>query len=122
MSDFKLSLTEADYLLSPRAVRERAKAVFTYTQAGKGHFTFHAENFKPAVQYVMDVIHKNYPGGKIPFHSRWGHFRAGGVERADSLRAKLANTEPLEKARVMLDLVITSVLLDAGAGKDWSYY
>ena len=28
---------------------------------------------------------------------------------------------PLERARAKLDLVITSVLLDAGAGADWKY-
>ena len=27
----------------------------------------------------------------------------------------------MERARIKLDLVITSVLLDAGAGKDWKF-
>lgn len=122
MNDLDLTLAQTDYLLSPRAIRDRAKAVFTYTQNGKGLFAFHADKFKSTVAYVMEVIHKNYPGGKIPFHSRWGHFRAGGVDRAALLNARLQNTDPLEKARVQLDLVITSVLLDAGAGPGWAYH
>ncbi|MBX3021168.1 MAG: DUF1688 family protein [Bdellovibrionales bacterium] len=121
MSDLRLSLTELNYLLSPQAVRERAKTVFTFTQGGHGSFIFRPENFKSTVAYVMDVIHKNYPSGKIPFHSRWGHFRAGGIDRAAALKQRLSNVEPLERARVELDLVITSVLLDAGAGASWQY-
>ncbi|PMU96171.1 DUF1688 family protein, partial [Pseudomonas sp. GP01-A4] len=65
--------------------------------------------------------HKNYPSLDIPFHSRWGHFRVGKIDRVKDLDAKLSNLDAMERARVKLDLVITSVLLDAGAGAAWSF-
>lgn len=121
MSDLPLTVPEIDFLLSPRAIRERAQDVFQLTREGGGHFQFNPDKFKPAVDYVLATIQKNYPQGNIPFHSRWGHFRAGGVDRASKLDERLKNADPFEKARARLDLVITSVLLDAGAGAAWSY-
>ncbi|MBX9769273.1 MAG: URC4/urg3 family protein, partial [Bdellovibrionales bacterium] len=63
---------------------------------------------------------------KIPFHSRWGHFRVGNIDRPAKFDSQVkavlgAKADPMELARTKLDLVITSVLLDAGAGADWSY-
>jgi hypothetical protein len=68
---------------------------------------------------VLDVTRENYPDLDIPFHSRWGHFRAGGVDRVKELDEKLAGLDRFERARRKLDLVIPSVLLDAGAGPAW---
>lgn len=122
MSELGLSAAETDYLLTPRAIRERAQAVFDFTQSGKGAFVFTEGRMKPTVGYVLEVIQKNYPGGDIPFHSRWGHFRAGGVNRAAWLKEHTQKMDAMERARTELDLVITSVLLDAGAGAAWSYH
>ncbi len=110
-----------DYLLSPKAIRESTKAIYDYTVAGKGYFNIHMEKLNPCVDYVLVVIKENYPTLDIPFHSRWGHFRAGGVNRENILNQRIVHNEPLEKARCKLDLVITSVLLDAGSGPKWSY-
>ena len=110
-----------DYLLSPLAIRERTKNLLDYTESGKGYFNVHMEKLNPCVDYVLAVIKENYPTLEIPFHSRWGHFRAGGVNREIILNENLKSTEALEKARCKLDLVITSVLLDAGSGPEWSY-
>ena len=118
-----IDLTQAqiDYLLSPKAIRDRAQKIFELTQNGSGHFSFHEEKLKPTVDYVLAVIKEKYPDLKIPFHSRWGHFRAGGIDRAKKLSQELGHLSPMEKARTQLDLVITSVLLDAGAGAEWKY-
>lgn len=121
-SDLKLSQDQVDYLFSTKAIRDRAKSIFEYTKAGKGHFEINEDRFQPTVKYVLDVIAKNYPKGDIPFHSRWGHFRAGGVNRPAQFKKQLATLTPLERARTELDLVITSVLLDAGAGAKWKYF
>jgi hypothetical protein len=116
-----LTQQQIDFLLSPKAIRERTKKIFDLTTAGKTHFEFHPEKLKPTVDYVLSVIKKNYPDMKIPFHSRWGHFRVGKIDRVKTLDEKLAKFDSLEKARVKLDLVITSVLLDAGAGATWKF-
>ncbi len=116
-----LTAAQIDYLLSPEAIRDRAKQIFDLCQKGQTHFKFHADQLKATVDYVLSVIEKNYPDKKIPFHSRWGHFRVGGVDRAQLFSDQLSPLDKLEKARSQLDLVITSVLLDAGAGAGWKY-
>ncbi|CAM9705142.1 unnamed protein product [Heterosigma akashiwo] len=74
----------------------------------------------------MDI---NYPGNAadIPFHSRFRHFEAGGIDRVEQVinhtRANnihLTNNRVL-RCRRLIDLAVTSVLLDAGAGDAWKY-
>lgn len=113
---------DLDFLLSPMAIRQSAEAIFDLTKNGKTHFNYHPEKFDGVVDYVVEVIRANYPTLDIPFHSRWGHFRPGGINRVtEQLLPKISGLDPLEQARVKLDLVITSVLLDAGAGAEWKY-
>lgn len=121
MSEIRLKPAQVDYLLSPAAIRDRAKTVFDYTAGGRGSFGYHPEKMKDTVKYVLQVIREQYPDLRIPFHSRWGHFRAGGVDRAAKLREKIKKLDKMEQARIQLDLVITSVLLDAGAGPNWRF-
>lgn len=116
-----LTSAQVEYLLQPVAIRERASRLLELTKAGKTSFQFHPEKLKSTVDYVLSVIHKKYPDLNIPFHSRWGHFRAGGIDRAEMFNSLFERFDSLEKARSKLDLVITSVLLDAGAGAEWSY-
>lgn len=114
---------DLDFLLSPAAIRQSAEAIFDLTKNGKTNFTYHAEKFDEVVDYVIEVIKENYPTLEIPFHSRWGHFRPGGINRvAELLDPKIKNLDSMEQARVKLDLVITSVLLDAGAGAEWKFF
>lgn len=121
MNELNLSADELDFLLSPAAIRDRAGAIFDLCRNGKTAFEYHPERLQPTVDFVLQVIRKNYPDLRIPFHSRWGHFRAGGVDRAAALDDALKSYDAMERARIKLDLVITSVLLDAGAGDPWSY-
>lgn len=113
---------DLDYLLSPLAIRERSLKIFEASVGGRTHFAYHAEKLDAVVDYVIDVIRTNYPDLQIPFHSRWGHFKVGGIDRVAELEKRLAGLSPEERTRVKLDLVIASVLLDAGAGDRWSYH
>ncbi|MES2768860.1 MAG: URC4/urg3 family protein [Bdellovibrionota bacterium] len=124
LSDQKIILTDEqiDFLLSPKAIRERTKKIFDLTREGKTHFIYHPEKMDATVNYVLQVIKKNYPLMDIPFHSRWGHFRVGKIDRVKRLDETLSRLDALEKARTKLDLVITSVLLDAGAGAAWKFF
>ncbi|MBY0517234.1 MAG: URC4/urg3 family protein [Bacteriovoracaceae bacterium] len=114
-------MSNLDYLLSPKIIRDGAKKVFEASVQGKTHFVIHPERLNFTLEYVLETIRQNYPDLKIPFHSRWGHFRPGGEDRSKWLDAKIKELDPLERARVKLDLVIPSVLLDAGAGAPWKY-
>ncbi len=127
MNKLSLNQQQIDFLLSPQAIRERTKKIFDLATQDQTHFEYHPEKLQSTVDYVLSVIKKNYPTLEIPFHSRWGHFKVGAswenkIDRVKSLDQKLTQLDPLEKARVKLDLVITSVLLDAGAGAKWKYF
>lgn len=119
-SNIAFSQADIDYILSPQAVREKAAAMYALCCSGKTHFQYHAEQFDATVEYVIGVIKKNYPDLNIPFHSRWGHFRVGGIDRIRSLDERLP-VDAAERCRAKIDLVVTSVLLDAGAGDHWKY-
>ncbi len=115
-------MSNLDYILSPVCIRDGAKKIFDETMAGNTHFHYHEEKLGKTVDFVMETIRENYPDLKIPFHSRWGHFRPGNVDRSLWLKAKIKDLDPMEQARVKWDLVIPSVLLDAGAGAEWKYH
>ncbi len=111
-----------NYILSPRAIREKARMIFELSKIGELNFSVDESKLDLVVDYVHKTILKNYPDLNIPFHSRWGHFRANGVNRELWLNEKIKGNDVLEIARIKLDLVITSVLLDAGAGDVWKYF
>tara|TARA_R110002072_G_scaffold534_6_gene3841 strand:+ start:21482 stop:22687 length:1206 start_codon:yes stop_codon:yes gene_type:complete len=112
---------EVTYLLSPKAVRERTGLLYEKIKSGEGHFSLHEEKLGSVCDYVLEVIKENYPDLDIPFHSRWGHFKVGDIDRNKMMNEKISSFDAFEKARIKLDLVITSVLLDAGAGATWKY-
>lgn len=70
---------------------------------------------------VEQVTRAAYPDLVIPFHSRWRHFEAGGIDRKAQLDERLAGRSAAEQARAHIDLTVVSVLLDAGAGPGWHY-
>lgn len=115
-----------DYILSPLAVRDRAHQMFRWAMEGNTHFKLNLEKLDQVSDYVLEVIHENYPTLEIPFHSRKNHINAGGVSRTDWLDKKLIEIDPnmsrMERAKVQFELVVVSVLLDAGAGNSWKYH
>lgn len=121
MSEVSLSPAEIETLFSPSTIRKKAEEVHKWIQDGKGYFQFHEDKLNPTVEYVVTVMYKKYPQGPIPAHSRRGHFRAGEVDRVSEFHGKFKSDDRIERARAELDLVITSVLLDAGAGSGWTY-
>jgi hypothetical protein len=102
-------------LRSTHAIRERAAVLTQRARAGGSQwFTVHDDALESAAALVADVTRDNYPDLQIPFHSRWRHFEAGGVDRKADLLGGAG-------AQALVDLTVVSVLLDAGAGPSWSY-
>ena len=109
-------------LRNAAAVRERCAQVHSWVAAGRSqHFTLDESRLVNVAAYVADVTRAAYPDLKIPRHSRWRHFSAGGIDRWSLIVQKLAGATASERARVAIDLVMASVLLDAGAGDQWRY-
>jgi hypothetical protein len=71
--------------------------------------------------FVARVVRDRYPRLDPPVHSRWRHFAFGGRDLWRDIVATRRWPNPAATARAALDLVLTSVLLDAGAGPDWHY-
>ncbi|HEX4339913.1 MAG TPA: URC4/urg3 family protein [Polyangiaceae bacterium] len=114
---------EALYLTTPRAIRDRAEAMYALAASGKlRSFTLDEGKLGDAVDAVIDVTRAAYPDvSRIPYHARYRHFGAGGVDRLARLDAELASRSAEDRLRARVELVVTSVLLDAGAGAAWSY-
>lgn len=109
-------------LRTTEAVRDRAGQLLRRARAGESTwFEVDDAALATAVDEVVAVTRARYPNLDIPFHSRWRHFEAGGVDRKAELDARLATLDPAARARAMIDLTVVSVLLDAGAGPDWHY-
>jgi hypothetical protein len=122
------SLARADvspavaWLRTPSAIRERCHQLLDLGLAGRlTHFRVEPSRLPVVVDTVLEVTRELYPTLDIPLHSRWGHFDAGGVARVRELDERLKDATPQERARAKLDLVVVSVLLDAGSGPKWRY-
>ncbi|KAF7586632.1 hypothetical protein BBP40_008542 [Aspergillus hancockii] len=118
---------EIKYILSLQAVRERAHRVLKLAEANNlTHFDYHEDRLDATVQYVTNIIKRDYGPDKyhlIPPHGRWQHFEVGGTGRVEELRARweAAGYDKVEQARSLVDLFFVSVLLDAGAGDKWRF-
>ncbi len=112
------------WLRSPEAVRQRARQMLALAEAGElQHFTVDLDRLDAVAELVLEVTRQSYPDLQVPYHSRLRHFAAGGVDRLGRFDAALsgAGADQRERGRALFDLVVTSVLLDAGAGATWRY-
>jgi hypothetical protein len=101
-------------LLSAAAVRERGHEMLGLALAGEVEgWTVDLARLDEAAGRTAAATREAYPGLDIPFHARWRHFVAGDP--------KLPWGDKDERARAAFDLVILSVLLDAGAGPGWRW-
>jgi len=125
-SDPKHPEGAAALLRTTTAIRTRAAALLARARAGESAwFTVDDSAMTAAAAEVVKATRERSSTLRIPFHSRWRHFEAGGVNRKaqlDTLLAKQPDGDHApERARAYIDLAVVSVLLDAGAGPDWTY-
>lgn len=109
-------------LREPATIRARCASITAWVEAGESpHFTLDRGRLDDVAQLIATLTRSRFPDLKIPVHSRWRHFEAGGVDRRAELDRKLNGRSHIATARTHIDLALLSVLLDAGAGPDWSY-
>jgi len=116
----------AALLRTTTAVRQRAAALLARARAGgSAWFTVDDSAMTAAAAEVVTCTRERYSHLRIPYHSRWRHFEAGGVDRKalldQQLERQFGHAHPAERARACIDLAVVSVLLDAGAGPGWKY-
>src|SRR5690242_14624033 len=92
------------WLRMPDAVRERCNVLMGLAEQGAlPHFAFDPARLDTAAAYVAAVIRQNYPDLAIPYHARWRHFAAGGVDRWAGLAgSSLGDCDALEIARLRI--------------------
>ncbi len=112
-------MNAVDYLRSTVAVRERCNNILNAVLDGQSRcFDVDLSCLSVAANRVATLTKQRFPDGKIPYHARWRHFEAGGIDRLASL--PICN-DLKERARREIDLAVTAVLLDAGSGPAWKY-
>ncbi|HET8936038.1 MAG TPA: DUF1688 family protein [Polyangiales bacterium] len=109
-------------LRSARTIRERAGRVLASGLRGElEHFLVDEARLPEVARLVAQTTKERYPDLRVPPHSRFAHFDAGGVPRTAALERELAGLDSLERARRLTELVVVSVLVDAGAGAQWRF-
>jgi hypothetical protein len=109
-------------LLRADGVRRAAERMLMLALDGRlEDWTVDLDRLAPAANFVTAVVRERYPRLDVPVHSRWRHFVFDGRNLWDGIvvRANWKSADAV--ARAAFDLVITSVLLDAGAGAQWHY-
>jgi hypothetical protein len=109
-------------LRDPRTIRARCERILEVGLRGElNHFKIDLPKLKAAARFTAEVTRERYPSLDVPEHGRMTHFNASGVNRTAQLMAAIAHHPKAEQARLLIDVVLTSVLLDAGAGTAWHY-
>ena len=112
----------AEVLRRTSTIRERCGQLLARARAGDSRWFEVDDGHMPeAAREVAEVTRRRYPRGPIPFHSRWRHLEAGGIDRRGELLRLLGDVPPAVRGEALFDLTFVSVLLDAGAGPDWTY-
>ncbi|MFN0043603.1 MAG: DUF1688 family protein [Alphaproteobacteria bacterium] len=107
-------------LRAPATIRARSAQIFAHILSGRSeHFLADVAQLDRVAEFVIETTRASYPDLAIPYHSRWRHFETGGTERWRAIRD--AAPDAAERGRIAYDLVIPSVLLDAGAGPVWRF-
>ena len=106
-------------LNEPRTIRERCHLILTHASAGNSSlFVVNRDRLSAVVDEVVSECRANYPAGDIPVHGRFRHYDMDNIDRIGQLKSQLSK-DPLERSVALVDLVMVSVLLDAGSGPDW---
>ena len=109
-------------LLSAQAVRRAGDRVLQLALGtGLDDWTVDLDRLSITADFVADVIKQRYPSLDVPVHSRWRHFVLEGHDLWAALARDARWNSAEARARAAFDLVITSVLLDAGAGAAWTF-
>jgi hypothetical protein len=128
LNNFHSTLTPGDVsegvrrLRQAATVRERCANLTQAVREGRSeHFRLDEGRLDEVAQRVAALTRARFPDGRCPLHSRRRHFEAGGVNRLAEVDARLAGHSHVARARAHIELVLISVLLDAGAGAQWHY-
>ncbi len=109
-------------LLSADAVRSTAQRMLQMALDDRlEHWRLDLDRLPATAGFVAEVIVARYPSLNVPLHSRWRHFVLEGRDLWAEAAQAATWASAAARARAAFDLVIMSVLLDAGAGAAWAF-
>ena len=111
----------AHWLLSAAAVRETSQRMLALAHEQRLDWTVRLDRLPMVADFVTRVIRNRYPTLEVPLHARWRHFVFSGRDLWQEISATHDWPDAASRTRAAIDLAVTSVLLDAGAGAHWSY-
>ena len=108
--------------MSLPAIREKCGKVYSLALDDElQYWKLHPENLDSIASDVISLVQRDYGNfEKIPPHGRWRHFLGGRLEKLIE-EWELSHVSKLDIARRLFDLMVVSVLLDAGAGDRWKF-
>ncbi len=108
-----------EMLRDPKTIRLQSHRILDLAKQNQlAHFSIDLQKMESTADFVIKIITNNYPDLNVPYHSRWRHFEVGGVDRIKNI---LESRSPAEHGKMLYELVIISVFLDAGAGAAWRF-
>lgn len=117
------AVNDARMLLSAAAVRHGANRILTLALDGLlDDWVVDLDLLPITADFVANVVRERYPQADPPLHARWRHFVFAGRDLWREIAATREWHGPAAAARAAIDLVTTSVLLDAGASPGWRYH
>ncbi|KAI8640294.1 hypothetical protein BD408DRAFT_420071 [Parasitella parasitica] len=117
-----MTILAQDYLRTLKSIRDRCLQVYEKGLLGElTCFELDETALDAIVDHVAETTQRRYPDlDKTPPHSRLRHFDAKQLQALRN-RWQTEGVDAVEQARRLIDLVIVSVLVDAGAGQAWRY-
>jgi hypothetical protein len=114
--------TDASSLLCAAAVRNSAERMLGLALDGSlEDWTVNLDRLPATADFVARVVRDSYPDLRPPVHARWRHFVFAGHDLWREIADARTWPTRAAAARAAIDLVMTSVLLDAGANSGWRY-
>ncbi|KAH0579798.1 hypothetical protein H2248_002631 [Termitomyces sp. 'cryptogamus'] len=119
---------KAEYLRTLPAIRERCSRVHDLAKQGKlQYFDYHPEKEADVADFCIEIMKRDYGSNfsSIEPHGRWRHLDTGVgrvLPEIAKWRIKEDSLDAREEIKRIIDLFIVSVLLDAGAGNQWTYH
>lgn len=116
-----------EFFKSIRSVRATTSPVYQYikNQGIGSYYELDESNMSHVTEYLCKIIVRDYGSNyhSIPPHGRWQHLNAGGHPRVEQLidQWRVSKVDEVEISRRLIDLLLVSVLVDAGAGNLWKY-
>lgn len=122
-----INKSATQFFKSIGSVRDTTGAVYQLVknQNEGNYYNLDKSKLDQVTEYLCKIITRDYGDDydSIPPHGRWQHLNAGGHLRVEGLISKWRDSQvdEVEISRRLIDLLVVSVLVDAGAGNLWKY-